>query len=399
MKKIELLAPAGDLEKLKVAIIYGADAVFCGGKKFSLRARASNFEIADLKEAVDFANAHGSKIYVTCNILPHEDDLDGLEEYLTDLDRIGVHGIIAASPVIVETALRIRKQMEVHLSTQQTTQSTLGVKYWAEKGLERVVLGRENTLEEIREICANVDTEIEVFIHGGMCSSYSGRCTLSNNLTDRDANRGGCAHSCRWNYTLYKDGEKVDTEENKFFSFASKDLQAIRFIPDLIDAKVASLKIEGRMKSVHYIATIVNVYRKLIDEYLATGEIKDFSWYEEEIKKSENRLAGKGFFEGKPTKDEHLYDNRSEKPNKLFVGLVLDYNEETGMALVEQRNYFETNERLEVFSPNFQNKEFVVEYMTDEKHNEITVCRNPKDLVYIKLPFKVSKYDMLRRMD
>jgi len=296
-KMTELLAPAGDLEKLKIALLYGADAVFIGGQQFSLRARASNFTLEDMKEATTFAHQLGKKVYVTTNIIPHLEDKDNLIEYLKGLEEAKIDAIIAASPYIIETALQ-HTNLEVHISTQQSAINTPTVNFWAQKGASRVVLGRELTVEEIAEITKGTDTEIEVFIHGGMCMSYSGRCSLSNNMTNRDANRGGCAHSCRWNYDLKEDEQSIS--ENIPFSMSSKDLEAIKQITKLIDANVSSLKIEGRMKSLHYIATVVSTYRELIDEYQATKTIKDYNYYVEKLKKAENRLASTGYLEGLP---------------------------------------------------------------------------------------------------
>jgi len=276
MKKPELLAPAGNLEKLKIAFMYGADAVFIGGKKFSLRARASNFEISDIKEACDFAHSLNKKVYVTTNILPHNENIEGLIEYLKDLEESGVDAIICASPVIIDTA-KEHTNLELHISTQLSSANYESVNFWVEEGITRVVLARELTKHEIDTLRKNTNAEIEVFIHGGMCVSYSGRCTLSNNMTDRDANRGGCAHSCRWNYDIF-DGE---TKLNKDSSFAmsSKDLQTVKHISDLIDIGVNSLKIEGRMKSIHYIATVVNTYRKLIDNICDEKDLDLLSIY------------------------------------------------------------------------------------------------------------------------
>lgn len=394
MKKPELLAPAGNLEKLKIAIIYGADAVFIGGKKFSLRSRASNFEIEDIKEACDFAHKYGKKIHVTTNILPHNDNLNGLKEYLMDLENAGVDAIICASPVIIETAKEYTN-LEIHISTQMSTTNSETANFWMEEGAKRVVLARELSLEEIREFKKNTEIDLEVFIHGGMCVSYSGRCTLSNNMTDRDANRGGCAHSCRWNYDLYNG----DTLVNKkmYFAMSSKDLQTVRYISDLIDIGVDSLKIEGRMKSVHYIATVVSVYRKLIDQICDEQEF-DLPKYILEIKKAENRLTSHGFMEGMTTINEQLYNMRSEIPNQEFIGLVYDYDEETAMATIEQRNYFLPGDTVEVFSPNFDPLKFRIEEIKDLKGNVLDAARHPKEMLQIFIPFKVEKFDMIRKI-
>ncbi len=394
MKKPELLAPAGNLEKLKIAIIYGADAVFIGGKKFSLRARASNFGIEDIKDACDFAHKYGKKIYVTTNILPHNENIDGLKEYLQDLEKVGVDAIICASPVIIETAKEYT-DLEIHISTQMSLTNYESVNFWYDEGIKRVVLARELNKYEIKELRENTECDIEVFIHGGMCVSYSGRCTLSNNMTDRDANRGGCAHSCRWNYDLFDGESKINGDIS--FSMSSKDLQTVKQISGLIDIGVNSLKIEGRMKSIHYIATVVSVYRKLIDDICDEHEL-DLPRYLLEIKKAENRLTSHGFMEGMTTIDQQLYNMRSENPTQEFIGLVHEYDNENFIAIIEQRNYFLPGDEVEVFSPNFEPMKFKVEEITDLEGNILDAARHPKQLLKIFIPFKVEKYDMIRKI-
>lgn len=390
---IELLAPAGDLEKLKIALLYGADAVFVGGTNFSLRARASNFTLSDIKEATTFAHERGKKVYVTTNIIPHNEDMDGLIEYLKALEERNVDAIISASPFIIDMALK-HTTLEVHLSTQQSATNTETVNYWYEKGIKRVVLARELDKHQIRKLKEKTKADIEVFIHGGMCMSYSGRCSLSNNMTDRDANRGGCAHSCRWNYDLTQDGVSLS---NHSFSMSSKDLEALEQIPFLIDSNVSSLKIEGRMKSLHYIATVVSVYRKLIDDYTTFKKIEDFSPYLIELQKAENRLTSHGYLEGMPGVEEQLYNKSSEQPNQLFVGLVHSYDEETKITTIEQRNYFELGDDLEVFNPDGTVLDFKLDYMTDEKDEATPIARHPKQVLKIKIPYPVEPYAMIRK--
>ncbi|HQC30315.1 MAG TPA: U32 family peptidase [Acholeplasmataceae bacterium] len=390
---IELLAPAGDLEKLKYALIYGADAVYIGGNEFSLRARASNFTIETIKEGVKFAHQLGKKVYVTTNIIPHEEDILGLVEYLKALEEANVDAIICASPLIIKTAIK-HTNLEIHLSTQQSAINNHALLFWKDYGVKRVVLGRELTLDEINQLSKDL-LDIEVFIHGGMCMSFSGRCSLSNTLTNRDANRGGCAHSCRWQYLLYNNCKLISEE---YFSMSSKDLMAIKAVPKLIDIGVKSLKVEGRMKSLHYIATVIKTYRMLIDEYLTTGKIKDTTFYEDEIYKAENRLTDLGYFDGNIGPDKQLYEFLGERPNQAFIGLVEDYNLETMVAKIEQRNYFKIGDTIEVFSPNEPNKTFVLDNMLNEDLEEIEVARHAKQIVYIKLPFNVSKYSMLRKV-
>jgi len=389
---IELLAPAGDLEKLKIAYLYGADAVFIGGQEYSLRARASNFSLSEIKEAADFAHQLGKKLYVTANIIPHDENYEGLIEYLKGLEEANIDAIIVASPYIVNMAKK-HTNLEVHISTQQSVLNHYAVKYFEDIGASRVVLGRELNVDEIKTIVEKSQAEIEVFIHGGMCASYSGRCTLSNTFTLRDANRGGCAHSCRWNYDLFDGNEKISDET--LFSMSSKDLQSLRFIPSLIDAGVHSLKIEGRMKSVHYIATVVWVYRMLIDEYIATGKISDFDYYENEISKAENRLTKEGFLGEFPNKNYQLYNNRSEIPTKTFVGIVLGpFND---YIKVEQRNHFRPEDTLEVFGPGKKPRTFKVESIYDTEMNLLDAARHPRQEVLIKIPFKVEPYDLIRK--
>lgn len=391
---IELLAPAGDLEKLKIALMYGADAVFIGGQNFSLRARASNFTLDDILEVTTFAHERGKKIYMTTNIIPHQEDMDGLVEYLQALEQRHVDAVISASPFIIDMALKHTK-LEVHLSTQQSAMNAETVNFWHNKGITRIVLARELDKNQIRKLIPKTKADIEVFIHGGMCMSYSGRCSLSNNMTDRDANRGGCAHSCRWNYDLVQNGKSVS---NHMFSMSSKDLEALEQIPFLIESGVSSLKIEGRMKSLHYIATVVSTYRKLIDTYFKLGKIEDFKPFLNELQKAENRQTSHGYLEGLPGTKQQLYDRISEQPSQLFIGLVQDYDEKTGIATIEQRNYFEVGYQIEIFGPNGIEQSFILEEMTDENNEKLNVARHPKQILKIKVPFKVEPYAMLRKI-
>ncbi|HHU23966.1 MAG: U32 family peptidase [Bacilli bacterium] len=395
MKKIELLAPAGNLEKAKIALLYGADAVFVGGKTFSLRARASNFERDDLSELVSFAHQRGKKVYVTTNIIPHDEDFQALGDYLSFLENIGVDAIIASSLALIEIAKKHAPNLAIHISTQTSTYNSSALKYWEKKGVSRVVLARELTIKELKEIVPKTPLELEVFIHGGMCAGFSGRCVLSNHMTMRDANRGGCAHSCRWNYYLY---QKQDLLPG-FFNFGSKDLMAVHFIEDLIKMGIASLKIEGRMKSIYYLATVVRAYRTLIDCYYEKGKISDEDLKEAviEIAKAENRQTSIGFFGGVPTVNEQLYDNRTETPTKEFVGMVVDYNSETQMALIEQRNYFSAGDEVEFFGPFKKAVTFIVPPFVDyETQEELTVARHPLQKIHMFVPIPLAPYDMLR---
>ena len=392
--KYELLAPAGDLEKLKVAIMYGADAVFIGGLKFSLRSRASNFTLSDIKEGCEFAHKHNAKIHVTCNIVMHNLDVDDVIEYLKALEDCGVDCIIASSLYILRMVKKYTK-MEAHVSTQASTTNQEAVNLFDSIGMDRCVLSRELSLDEIDEIRKNTKIDLEAFIHGGMCVSYSGRCMLSNNMTNRDANRGGCAHSCRWCYDLIEDG-KVLNPEGDYFAMSSKDLCAIRAIPRLMDIGVNSFKIEGRMKSINYIATVVNTYRKLIDEY-QTHKIESFELYENMIKKGENRLASTGFLFGL-TVNEMLYDLNKSVPTKEFIGIVKDYDEKTQMATVEQRNYFKPNSKIEIFTPT-ETFYINIDQIYDEEDNLLDVARHPLQIIKFKCEKKLKPYDLLRLGD
>ncbi len=395
MKKPELLAPAGNLEKLKIALMYGADAVFLGGKKFSLRARASNFELSTIKEACEFAHQLGKKVYVTTNIFPHSDDLEGLKEYLQALDEINVDAIICASPAVIDVA-RQHTNLEIHVSTQQSITNSKAIDFWYKRDVKRVVLAREVSLDELAVLKQNTQADLEVFIHGGMCVSYSGKCTLSNTMTDRDANRGGCAHSCRWNYDLIENEEKIN--EDTPFSMASKDLQSVRYISKLIDLEIDSLKIEGRMKSIHYIATVVKTYRKLIDDIIDEMHV-DIPKYLLEIKKAENRLSSHGFMEGMTSMEQQLYNLRSEQPTQEFIGLIRAYDASTHQVTLEQRNHFKTGDLVEVLSPNFEPTTFVVPPMQDEAGEILHTARHPKQHLTFKLPLPLNPFDMIRKVN
>lgn len=398
MKKVELLAPAGNLEKAKIALLYGADAVYVGGKEFSLRARASNFTRDDLKELSKFAHNLNKKMYVTCNIIPHNEDFEGLENYLKFLSEIGVDAIITSSLGLVQKAKVIAPNVEIHISTQTSITNSKAIKFWQTVGATRVVLAREVSIKEMEKIKKNTNLELEVFIHGGMCASYSGRCTLSNYMTKRDANRGGCAHSCRWNYSIIY-GKKQLNLPNEFFNMGSKDLMSIDQIERLIKVGVTSLKIEGRMKSPYYIATVVRSYRMVIDEYYTIGFVKEetLELAKCEIQKAENRLTSCGFLEGMVTPNEQLYEIRNEEPTKEYVGYVLSYDEKNKTAVIEQRNYFKLGDTLEFFGPDLPNTLYIVDKMVDADTNEeLDVARHPLQKFKMQLPFTVHPHDMVR---
>jgi U32 family peptidase len=403
VKKPELLAPAGNLEKLKIAVQYGADAVFIGGQEYGLRSNADNFTFEEMKEGVEFAKKYGARIYVTTNIFAHNENIDGLEDYILGLKETGIAGIIVADPLIIETCRRLAPEIEIHISTQQSITNWKTAQFWKESGAERVVLAREASAEEIREMKEKVDVEIEIFIHGAMCIAYSGRCTLSNHMTARDSNRGGCCQSCRWDYDLYQlEGNTAEVplygENDAPFAMSPKDLNLIQAIPQMIELGIDSLKIEGRMKSIHYIATVVSVYRKVIDAYCADPDnfVIKREWLEE-LDKCANRETAPAFFEGVPGYKEQMFGNHSNKTKFEFVGLVLDYNEETQMVTLQQRNHFKPDQEVEFFGPEIQNFTHVIDKIWDEKGNELDAARHPLQIVQFKLDKPVYPNNMMRK--
>jgi putative protease len=424
-QKPELLAPGGSLEKLKFAIHYGADAVYIGGQKYGLRSNADNFTFEEMREAVEFADRYGAKVFVAANIYAHNEDVAGIEDYLRNLQDAGIAAIIVADPAIIETCKRAAPKLEIHLSTQQSTVNWQAVQFWKEEDVHRVVLGREATMEEILEIKRNVDIEIETFIHGAMCSSYSGRCVLSNHFTDRDSNRGGCCQSCRWKYDLFEDGdvelEQIVTEREaasdrppkKFkdgmtgiplfqgddpFMMSAKDLCMIEHIPEMIRSGVESFKIEGRMKSIHYVATVVNAYRQAIDAYYADPEGYELKeeWLRE-IYKAANRPLNTGFFFDAPDHEDHIFGPEDKRIDYDFAGLVVGYDESTGVATVQQRNHFKPGQEVEFFGPGGTFFKQRVGELTDEEGNVLDAARHPLQLVRFKVEQPVKAMDMMRK--
>lgn len=403
VKKPELLAPAGNLEKLKIAVHYGADAVFIGGQEYGLRSNAGNFTFEEMKEGVEFANKYGAKVYVTTNIFAHNENIDGLDEYLEGLQEAGVHGIIVADPLIIETCKRVAPKVEIHLSTQQSLSNWKAVQYWKEEGLERVVLARETSADEIREMKEKVDIEIEAFVHGAMCIAYSGRCTLSNHMTARDSNRGGCCQSCRWDYDLYEldqDGEKaLFNKEDAPFAMSPKDLKLIESLPGMIEIGIDSLKVEGRMKSIHYIATVISVYRKVIDAYCADPDnFKIKQEWLEELDKCANRETASSFMEGEiPGYKQQMFGNHTVKTRFDFAGLVLDYNEETKIVTMQQRNFFKPGDEVEFFGPEIENFTQKIGTIWDESGKELEAARHPLQIVRIQVDNRVYVNNMMRK--
>lgn len=396
MKKIELLAPAGNLEKLKFSFMYGADACYIGGRNFSLRANAKNFSIDEIREATLYAHSLNKKIYVTVNIVFHNEDLDGLCEYLRELSDIKVDAIIVSDPFIIDIINENNIDLKVHISTQASTLNVETVRFWKSLGVERVVLAREASHEDIRDIIEKTGMEIEIFVHGAMCSSYSGRCVLSNYFTNRDANRGGCAQICRWETNLY-DSKLNMVKDTTLFTCSSKDLMMATCIPDIIESGITSLKVEGRMRSNYYVATVINTYRNMIDDYYDNKLSKDrLDRYIKILERVANREAVVQFWDKVPSLDEQYYLGRNEISNQDFLGIVTDYDEDTKMVTITERNYFETGDEVEIFGPNIETFSFFVPDIYDVDGNKVNVARHPEEILRFKLDKKVYKNDIIR---
>lgn len=393
MNRPELLAPAGDLERLKIALLYGADAVYIGGT-FSLRANADNFSLDEIKEGVLYAHNLNKKVYVTVNIAMHNKELETIVEYLKELDETGIDAIIVSDPGIIDLAKK-HTNLEIHLSTQGSSLNKEAIAFWKNEGLTRVVLARECSMADIKDIKENVDIELEVFVHGAMCASYSGRCVLSNFLTARDSNRGGCSQICRWDFDLIEGGNHL--KGDRPFTFCTKDLSLIKHIPDLIDLGVDSLKVEGRMRSAYYIATIIKVYRMVIDEYMNNPEGYEYNLkYEQILRRCANRDSVPQFFNGIFDKDVQYYNGRMEVTNQDFLGTVLEYDEESNLAKIQQRNYFELGDEITIFGPKDEFT-FKITELYDENMEPLEIVRHPKQIVYMKIPAVASKNYMLKK--
>lgn len=382
----EVLSPAGDLERLKWALMYGADAVYIGGYNYSLRANANNFSIQDITEGVEFAHSLGKKVYVTVNILFHNEDLEGLTEYLTTLSDIGVDAFIVSDLAVIKRIRELNLKPEIHISTQESSVNKFAVKFWESVGATRVVLARECSKIDILDIKNNTDAELEVFIHGAMCTSYSGRCVLSNYVTKRDSNRGGCSQVCRF---IFK------TKKYDDFQIASKDLSMIDHIPELVDMGVSSLKIEGRMRSMYYIATVVNTYKNVVTLYKEgklTNELMEY--YKRVLNRLSNRENKSQFFTGDVNVSDQYYTGRKEVSNQDFLGVVLDYSD--NVMKIEQRNNFKVGDTIEVFGPNTLATKIKVDSIINEENESVSVANHPQEVLYVKVPFKVEKNDILR---
>lgn len=396
MKKIELLAPAGNLEKLKFAFMYGADACYIGGREFSLRANAKNFSIDEIKEATTYAHALNKKVYVTVNIVFHNENEDKLLDYLKSLENANVDALIVSDPLVINMIRTHKLNLKVHISTQASCLNKEAALFWKGIGAERVVLARELSKEEIKKIIDETDMEVECFIHGAMCSSYSGRCVLSNYLTGRDANRGGCAQICRWEFPLY-DSRLNKIESDTLFTASSKDLMMVDYIKDMIDIGVTSLKVEGRMRSNYYVATVINTYRSLIDDiYNNTLTEEKSKHYKKVLERVANREAKVQFFDKLPGVDEQYYLGRKEESNQDFLGIVEDYDEETKMVTITERNYFKTGDEVEVFGPNIKEFSFVMPDVYNADNIKVNIGRHPEEILRFKLDNKVYKGDMIR---
>ena len=385
---IELLAPAGDLEKLKFALHYGADAVYVGGQNFSLRANAKNFSLQDLEEALLFAHERGKKVYVTVNIVFHDEDTTGLKEYLQKLADIHVDAVIVSDIAVMKLIKDENIPLEIHVSTQASILNPYAALFYKNLGATRVVLAREASKEDIKEIKLMTNLDLECFIHGAMCTSFSGRCVMSNVVTNRDANRGGCAQICRWTFK---------TDEEPIFSMTSKDLNMISNIESMINRGVNSFKVEGRMRGIYYIATVIHTYRKLIDQIKnKTLDDKEVRYALDILNRSANRDSSPQFYDGLPTEKEQYFLGRQEISNQDFLGLVLDYDEEEKMVLLEQRNYFKKGDIVEFFGPETATFTYTVHTILNDKDEEIEVANHPNMLVKLPVDKPLHKWDMMR---
>lgn len=404
IKKPELLIPAGNLETLKTAIIYGADAVYIGGEAFGLRAKADNFSIEDMKAGIDFAHERGRKVYVTANILAHNRDIAEAEDYFRELSHTGADAVIISDPGLFEISKEINPDMEIHISTQANNTNYRTFLFWYKLGAKRVVSARELSLEEIKEIRRNIpdDLEIESFVHGAMCISYSGRCLLSSFMAGRDANQGACTHSCRWKYSLMEEkrpGEYFPVTENErgTYIFNSKDLCMIEHIPELLGAGIDSLKIEGRMKTALYVATVARTYRRAIDDFFESPELyrERLELYKEEIGKCTTRDFTTGFYFGKPQSDSQIYDSNTYHKNYIYLGTVAGV--EDGYALIEQKNKFSVGDEIEIMKPDFENvRTKVLEIRDADSMESMESCPHPKQKLKLRLSVMPEAFDILR---
>ncbi|MGM0219088.1 peptidase U32 family protein [Enterococcus sp. AZ126] len=405
LKRPEVLAPAGTLEKLKTAIHYGADAVYIGGNAYGLRSRAGNFTKEDMIEGVAFANEHGAKVYVAANMVTHEGNQEGAGDFFREIRDVGISAVIVSDPALIEICAAEAPGLPIHLSTQASATNYETLEFWKNEGLERVVLAREVSMDEVAEIRKNTDVEIEAFIHGAMCISYSGRCTLSNHMSMRDANRGGCSQSCRWKYELYDmpfGGERTNLtnkgEVEEEFSMSAVDMAMIQHIPELIQNGVDSFKIEGRMKSIHYVSTVANVYKKAVDTYMEDPENYECQqeWIDELWKVAQRELST-GFYYHVPTDEEQLFGERRKIPQYKFIGEVMAYDPETKVATIRQRNHFSVGDEIEFYGPGFNHFHQTVEVMYNEEDESIDRAPNPMMILTMPVVQPVAVGDMIRK--
>ncbi len=407
MRRPELLVPASSLEVLKIAVIFGADAVYIGGEAFGLRAKAKNFSMEEIKEGIAFAHAHDVKVYITANILAHNDDLEGARAYFEELREIKPDALIISDPGMFMLAKEVCPEIERHVSTQANNTNYATYLFWQQLGAKRVVSARELSLAEIKEIRAHIpdDLEIETFIHGAMCISYSGRCLLSNYFTGRDANQGACTHPCRWKYAVVEEsrpGEYLPVYENErgTYIFNSKDLCMIDHIPELMESGIDSFKIEGRMKTALYVATVARTYRKAIDDYKVSPELyrEHLPWYLDQISNCTYRQFTTGFFFGKPSEEAQIYDSNTYLKEYTYLGIV-GKPDANGRYRIEQRNKFSVGEEIEVMKPNGDNLTVIVQEIFDEEGNAMESAPHPKQVLYINLGQPLDQYDILRRKE
>lgn len=404
MEKVELLAPAGSLAKLKYALVYGADAVYIGGEEFSLRVAAKNFTADEIKEGIDFAHNLGKKVYITANIIPHNDDIKKFPEFVREVNALGADAIIISDPGMFALAKKCAPRLDIHISTQANNTNFESAKFWHSQGAKRVILAREMSFDEIREIRENTpsDLELECFVHGAMCISYSGRCLLSNYMTHRDANMGACAHPCRWKYALVEEkrpGEYMPVFENErgTFIYNSKDLCMIERIPEIIESGITSLKIEGRVKNELYVATVVKAYRREIDAYYKDKKNYKFNPENlEELKKISYRGYTTGFFDEKPKGTEQVYTSSTYIQNYQTTAVVKAFDKQTKTVTLEQRNRFFVGNEIEFLMPNGENRSFKITEMTDADGNSIDVAPHPQMIVKFKVDFDVEDYSIVR---
>ena len=388
MDRIELLSPAGDIERLKVTLLYGADAVYIGGQKYSLRANATNFSLEEIKEACDFAHYLNKKVYLTLNIVFHNEDMDGVEEYIKDVVDAGIDAFIVSDPFIISHIKNNYPQVEVHLSTQNSTSNYKTIEYFKNEGINRVVLAREVQLKDMKEMIEKTGIDIEVFIHGAMCTCFSGRCALSNYVTNRDANRGGCAQVCRFAFK---------SPEEKDFTMATKDLNLARYIGDLIDTGIKSLKVEGRMRSLYYLATVIGTYREIIDRYYNNTLTDDIiNVLEHRLSRVANREVSTQYLMKEADYTDQYYSGRQELSNQDYLGLITGYDHKNKCIILVERNYFSPKDEIEIFTPSGKIYTYVVEKIYDEDMNELEVARHPEQVLKLKFEEELPQYSMIR---